>query len=78
MKQDIATIAGEYITLEGDGAYEKAGQLIAEKGIVTPTLQNDLDKIAGARYSDRYLFQTRYRCARNKQLKPWRDLRFLI
>lgn len=48
MKQDIATIAGEYITLEGDGAYEKAGQLIAEKGIVTPTLQNDLDKIAGA------------------------------
>lgn len=48
MKKDIATIAGEYITLEGDGAYEKAGQLIAEKGIVTPTLQNDLDKIAGA------------------------------
>ena len=48
MKKDIATIAGEYITLEGDGAYEKAGQLIAEKGIVTPILQNDLDKIAEA------------------------------
>lgn len=48
MKKDIEVIAGEYITLEGDGNYEKASQIIAEKGIVTPTLQKDLDKIAGA------------------------------
>ncbi len=48
MKKDIELIAGEYITLEGDGAYETATTLIAEKGVVTPTLQKDLDRIAGA------------------------------
>ena len=48
MKKDIEVIAGEYITLEGDGNYEKASQLIAEKGIVTPALQKDLDRIATA------------------------------
>ena len=48
MKKDIEVIAGEYITIEGDGNYEKAAQLIAEKGIVTPLLQKDLDKIANA------------------------------
>lgn len=48
MKADIAAIASEYITLEGDGDYEKASQLIREKGIVSPGLQKDLDKIANA------------------------------
>lgn len=48
MRKDIEVIAGEYITIEGDGNYEKAAQLIAEKGIVTPLLQQDLDKIANA------------------------------
>ena len=48
MRKDIEIIAGEYITIEGDGNYEKAAQLIAEKGIVTPLLQQDLDKIANA------------------------------
>lgn len=48
MKADITTIAREYITLEGDGNYEKATQLIQEKGIVSPALQKDLDKIANA------------------------------
>lgn len=48
MKKDIADIAGKYITLEGNGDYEEAARLIREKGIVTPDLQNDLDKIAGA------------------------------
>lgn len=48
MKQDIAIVTGEYITLEGDGNYEKASQLITEKGIVTPILQKDLDRIAEA------------------------------
>ena len=48
MKKDIEVIAGEYITIEGDGNYEKAAQLIAEKGIVSPTLQKDLDRIAQA------------------------------
>lgn len=48
MKQDISTIAEEYITIEGNGDYEGATRIIAEKGIVTPALQKDLDKIAGA------------------------------
>lgn len=48
MKKDIEVIAGQYITLEGDGDYENAARLIAEKGIVTPILQKDLDRIAKA------------------------------
>lgn len=48
MKKDIGDIAGEYITLEGNGDYAKASRLIQEKGIVTPGLQKDLDKIANA------------------------------
>lgn len=48
MKKDIEIIAGEYITLEGDGDYDKASQLIATKGIVSPILQKDLDRIAQA------------------------------
>lgn len=48
MKKDIEVIAGEYITIEGDGNYNKATSLIQEKGIVTPILQKDLDRIAGA------------------------------
>ena len=48
MKKDIEVIAGEYITIEGDGDIQKATKLVAEKGIVPPTLQKDLDRIAGA------------------------------
>ncbi len=48
MKKDIEVIAAEYITIEGDGNYDKATSLIREKGIVTPILQKDLDRIAGA------------------------------
>ena len=47
MKKDIEVIAGEYITIEGDGDIQKATKLVAEKGIVPPTLQKDLDRIAG-------------------------------
>lgn len=46
MKKDIEVIAGEYITIEGDGDIQKATKLVAEKGIVPPTLQKDLDRIA--------------------------------
>lgn len=48
MKKDIEVIAGEYITIEGDGDIQKAAQLVAEKGVVPQTLQKDLDRIAGA------------------------------
>lgn len=48
MKEDIAAIANEYITIEGDGDYDKATLLIREKGMITPALQKDLDRIAEA------------------------------
>ena len=48
MKKDIEVIAGEYITIEGNGDIATATKLVAEKGVVPPTLQKDLDRIAGA------------------------------
>lgn len=48
MKAGISIIANEYITIEGDGAYDKAALLIKEQGVITPALQKDLDRIAGA------------------------------
>ena len=38
MKENIAKIAGEHITIEGNGDYEKATRLIQEKGIIIPAL----------------------------------------
>ena len=57
MKADITAIAREYITLEGDGNYEKATQLIQEKGIVSPALQKDLYKIANAGFPKDIFFK---------------------
>lgn len=48
MKEDITRIVNQYITIEGDGNYDLAAKLIAEKGIVTPALQADLERIAAA------------------------------
>lgn len=48
MKADIAAAAGNFITIEGDGDYAKAVQFVTQKGIVSPTLQTDLDRIAKA------------------------------
>lgn len=48
MKKDIGVIAGEYITLQGNGDIAGAQALIAAKGVIPPSLQKDLDKIAGA------------------------------
>lgn len=48
MKKDIAIIANEYITIEGNGDYNKAHQLIQAKGLVTPSLQKALNRIAEA------------------------------
>ena len=42
MKKDIEIIAGEYITLEGDGDYDKASQLIAAKGSRKLQLKNSM------------------------------------
>lgn len=48
MKKDVEAIAGLYITIEGDGDIARAEKMIAEKGIIPPTLQQDLDRIAAA------------------------------
>lgn len=48
MKKDIAVIAEQYITLQGNGDLQGATQLVADKGIIPATLQKDLDRIAGA------------------------------
>lgn len=48
MKKDIAVIAGEYITLQGNGDRAGAEALVASKGVIPATLQQDLDKIAAA------------------------------
>ena len=57
MKKDIEVIAGEYITIEGDGDIETAAKLVAEKGIVTPVLQKDLDRIADANIPKDIIFK---------------------
>lgn len=48
MKENIAKIAGEHITIEGNGDNEKVTRLIQEKGIIIPALQKDLDRITEA------------------------------
>jgi len=48
MKADVAAAAADFIVTEGDGNYAKATQMIAEKGVVSPILQSNLDKIAKA------------------------------
>lgn len=48
MKADVEKIAGIYITIEGDGDYARAEEMITTQGVVAPTLQKDLDRIGGA------------------------------
>ena len=36
MKENIAKIAGEYITIEGNADYEKVTRFIQEKDIIPP------------------------------------------
>jgi len=48
MKVDVEAAASDFIITEGDGDYNRAVKMITEKGIVTPELQANLDKIAKA------------------------------
>jgi len=48
MKEAMNSLAGEIITIQGNGNYEKAKQMIDELGIIHPKLQNDLKRIETA------------------------------
>ena len=44
----IASLSRRLLTLQGDGDYEGAKDLTETKGIITPTLQADLDRLTEA------------------------------
>jgi hypothetical protein len=44
----IASLSRLLLTLQGDGDYEGAKELTETKGIITPTLQADLDRLTEA------------------------------
>lgn len=48
MKKASAELTQLILKIQGDGDYEAATQLVAEKGIISPALQQDLDKIDAA------------------------------
>jgi hypothetical protein len=45
MKEAMQNLTNEIITLQGDGNYEKARNLIVEKGYIREDLQNDLNRL---------------------------------
>jgi hypothetical protein len=48
MPEAVATVAEQILTLQGDGDYDGAGRLLAEKGVVSQVLQGDLDRLSRA------------------------------
>lgn len=48
MPEAVRTVAQRLLTLQGDGDYEGAGRLLAEKGPVSPALKADLDRLSRA------------------------------
>lgn len=48
MKQAVSDLSGLILTMQGDGNYDAAVKLIAEKGTVGEGLQKDLDRIGSA------------------------------
>ncbi len=48
MKQAMIELSTLIITMQGDGDYDAAKKLLAEKGSIRPELQADLDRIANA------------------------------
>lgn len=48
MHDAMISLMQKILTIQGDGDYEAAGKWIAEKGVVLPMLQADLDKINSA------------------------------
>jgi uncharacterized protein YutE (UPF0331/DUF86 family) len=47
MKEAVNSLAAKIITLQGDGNYDEVKALLGEKGIITPQLQSDLDRVNG-------------------------------
>jgi hypothetical protein len=48
MREAMNSLSALIITIQGDGDYEAASQLLAEKGVVGEELQADLDRLAEA------------------------------
>ncbi len=48
MHQAMIDLSAEILVIQGNGDYEKAQSMIKEKGVITPELQKDLDRIAEA------------------------------
>ncbi len=48
MKQAVTALSEVIITLQGDGDYAAAGELLAEKGHIGEGLEADLDRLATA------------------------------
>jgi hypothetical protein len=48
MPEAVRTVAEQILILQGDGDYEGAGGLLAAKGIVSPALRADLDRLSAA------------------------------
>jgi len=48
MQEAMNSLSDKILTLQGDGDYDGVSQLVAEKGLIKPELQTDLDKLAEA------------------------------
>jgi hypothetical protein len=45
MQQAMTSLANKILTIQGDGNYQSAVQLVEEKGFIRGALQNDLDRL---------------------------------
>ena len=48
MQESIAALSALILTLQGDGDYDGAGRLLADKGNIGDELRTDLDRLATA------------------------------
>lgn len=56
MEESIKGLSELILTLQGNGDYEGVVKLTKEKGIITPELQKDLDKLKSAKIPDDIIF----------------------
>jgi len=47
MQEAMTALSKVLLTLQGDGDYEAAAQLVREMGVIGPQLQQDLDRLDG-------------------------------
>ena len=57
MEDAIANLSRRLLTLQGDGDYEGAKKLTETKGVITPSLQADLDRLTDAAIPVDIVFQ---------------------